>query len=163
MDKAVKAKPNKKHTVQYDRWGYFFIAPFFIIYIIFALIPLVTTFTNSFFENYRDGLSVEGPYAYVSKYMNGRKKDYSKRVQRTQKDLNALLRDYGSEETTSPECIAAVRAVIEEDASTARDNFKPVFEKAIANSATQSSEEFITTVSNLVAEKEPAVIYNFRK
>lgn len=28
----------KKHTVQYDRWGYFFIAPFFLIYIIFLYI-----------------------------------------------------------------------------------------------------------------------------
>ena len=31
--KTVKAK--KKHSIQYDNWGYAFIAPFFIIYIIF--------------------------------------------------------------------------------------------------------------------------------
>ena len=30
--KTVKAK--KKHSIQYDNWGYAFIAPFFIIYII---------------------------------------------------------------------------------------------------------------------------------
>ncbi len=54
------AKP-KKHTVQYDRWGYFFIAPFFIVYIIFSLIPLCATFYNSLFENYRVGLMTIGP------------------------------------------------------------------------------------------------------
>lgn len=55
------AKEKKKHTVQYDRWGYFFIAPFFIVYTIFSLIPLLTTLGNSFFENYRVGLMTVGP------------------------------------------------------------------------------------------------------
>lgn len=44
----------KFKSVQYDRWGYFFIAPFFIVYIIFSLIPLVSTIWNSVFENYMD-------------------------------------------------------------------------------------------------------------
>ena len=57
--KTVKAK--KKHSIQYDNWGYAFIAPFFIIYIIFSLIPLVTTFVYSLFEYYRVGLNVVGP------------------------------------------------------------------------------------------------------
>lgn len=59
------ATPNsngrKKHTVQYDRWGYFFIAPFFIVYFIFSFIPLVSTFANSLYENYRVGLQTIGP------------------------------------------------------------------------------------------------------
>jgi len=55
------AKAKKKHSVQYDRWGYFFIAPFFIVYLIFSLIPLVSTFVNSLFENYRVGLMTVGP------------------------------------------------------------------------------------------------------
>ena len=42
------SKTKKKHSVQYDKWGYFFIAPFFLIYIIFSLIPLLTTFGYSF-------------------------------------------------------------------------------------------------------------------
>ena len=37
--KKEDAMAKKKHTVQYDRWGYFFIAPFFIVYVIFSLIP----------------------------------------------------------------------------------------------------------------------------
>ncbi|MFA6937822.1 MAG: sugar ABC transporter permease [Treponema sp.] len=56
------AKKNKKvKSIQYDRWGYFFIAPFFIVYIIFSLIPLLSTFFYSFFENYNVGLTTVGP------------------------------------------------------------------------------------------------------
>lgn len=54
-------KAKKRHTVQYDRWGYFFIAPFFLVYVIFSLIPLLTTFIYSFFEYYRVGLAEVGP------------------------------------------------------------------------------------------------------
>ncbi len=51
----------KHHTIQYDNWGYFFIAPFFVIYVIFSLIPLLTTFVYSLFEYYRIGLQTVGP------------------------------------------------------------------------------------------------------
>ncbi|MCM1298372.1 MAG: sugar ABC transporter permease, partial [[Eubacterium] siraeum] len=45
---------NKKHKlVSYAKWGYIFIAPFFVVYIVFQLIPLLSTFYYSFFENYR--------------------------------------------------------------------------------------------------------------
>ncbi len=49
-------KVRKKKLVNYSKWGYFFIAPFFIIYTIFSLIPLLSTFYYSFFEYYRIGL-----------------------------------------------------------------------------------------------------------
>ena len=55
------ASLKKKHTIQCDNWGYAFIAPFFIIYVVFSLIPLVTTFTYSLFEYYRVGLQEIGP------------------------------------------------------------------------------------------------------
>lgn len=51
----------RRKSVSYAKWGYFFIAPFFICYTIFALIPLISTFYNSFFENYRSGLTQIGP------------------------------------------------------------------------------------------------------
>lgn len=35
--------------------------PFFVIYVIFSLIPLISTFYNSFFENYMSGLRQIGP------------------------------------------------------------------------------------------------------
>ncbi len=51
----------KRKTVNYAKWGYIFIAPFFIAYAVFHLIPLLSTFYNSFFENYRMGLMQVGP------------------------------------------------------------------------------------------------------
>jgi multiple sugar transport system permease protein len=57
---AAMAKTRKK-SVSYSRWGYFFIAPFFIIYTLCSLVPLVSTFYNSFFESYRVGLTQVGP------------------------------------------------------------------------------------------------------
>jgi multiple sugar transport system permease protein len=42
----------KKKLVSYSKWGYIFIAPFFIVYTIFSLIPLFKTFYYSFFELY---------------------------------------------------------------------------------------------------------------
>lgn len=51
----------KRRSISYAKWGYFFIAPFFIIYAIFSLVPLVSTFYNSFFESYMVGLEQIGP------------------------------------------------------------------------------------------------------
>lgn len=52
----------RKHkSISYAKWGYIFIAPFFIVFICCSLIPLFSTFYNSFFENYRDGLTTIGP------------------------------------------------------------------------------------------------------
>ncbi len=63
QDKTLlkKGKLKKRSSVSYSHWGYFFILPFFIIYIIFSLIPLLSTFYYSFFENYRIGLTEVGP------------------------------------------------------------------------------------------------------
>lgn len=54
-------KGKKIRKINYNNWGYFFIAPFFVVFIIFQLIPLITTIGNSFFENYRVGLMQVGP------------------------------------------------------------------------------------------------------
>lgn len=51
----------KKKRISYDKWGYIFIAPFFLVFFIFQLYPLLTTFYHSFFENYRVGLEQIGP------------------------------------------------------------------------------------------------------
>ncbi len=51
----------KKNNVSYARWGYIFIFPFFAAFLIFQLIPLVSTIYYSFFEYYRSGLKVIGP------------------------------------------------------------------------------------------------------
>ena len=54
-------KGKKTRKINYNNWGYFFIAPFFVVFVIFQLIPLITTIGNSFFENYRVGLMQVGP------------------------------------------------------------------------------------------------------
>lgn len=57
----MAAPLSRRKSISYSKWGYFFIAPFFIVYAIFSLIPLVNTFYNSLFENYMDGLNQIGP------------------------------------------------------------------------------------------------------
>ncbi len=54
-------KTTKKNTVSYAKWGYIFLIPFFVTYVIFSLIPLASTIYNSFFENYMSGLKQIGP------------------------------------------------------------------------------------------------------
>ena len=51
----------KKRSISYAKWGYIFIAPFFIAYAVFTLFPQLLTIYNSFFENYREGLTQIGP------------------------------------------------------------------------------------------------------
>ena len=46
-------KHNNKKAVSYNRWGYLFLLPFLITFVVFQLIPLATTIYNGFFENYR--------------------------------------------------------------------------------------------------------------
>ncbi len=51
----------KGKVVRYNKWGYIFLIPFVTVYLIFQLIPLISTIYNSFFENYRSGLTQIGP------------------------------------------------------------------------------------------------------
>ena len=51
----------RQKGISYAKWGYIFIAPFFIAYILCTLIPQFLTLYNSFFENYRNGLQQIGP------------------------------------------------------------------------------------------------------
>ncbi|MDE7287019.1 MAG: sugar ABC transporter permease, partial [Lachnospiraceae bacterium] len=48
-------------VVSYNKWGYIFLIPFVSVYLIFQFIPLASTIYNSFFENYRSGLTQIGP------------------------------------------------------------------------------------------------------
>lgn len=54
-------QPLRRKGVSYAKWGYIFIAPFFLAYAVFHLAPQVLTVYNSFFENYREGLTQVGP------------------------------------------------------------------------------------------------------
>ena len=47
MEQSVE-KTTKHRTVSYAKWGYIFIASFFIVYLLFTLIPQVVTIVDSF-------------------------------------------------------------------------------------------------------------------
>ncbi len=49
------------HNQRVNRWGYIFLIPFLLVFIIFQLVPLASTIYNSFFENYMSGLNHIGP------------------------------------------------------------------------------------------------------
>ncbi len=85
--KALKQRKNKPpRSVSYSRYGYYFILPFFIVYAVFSLWPLLSTFYYSLFEyttrnlketvsfaglmNYKKLLGiVEGETPYFLKYL----------------------------------------------------------------------------------------------
>lgn len=61
---------NKNKTVSYAKWGYIFVIPFFLVYAVFTLYPQILTFYNSFYENYREGLTQVGPnFVGISNYV----------------------------------------------------------------------------------------------
>lgn len=59
----MKDKGQRSKVVSYNKWGYIFLIPFVTVYLIFQLIPLVSTIYYSFFECYRanGGLIQVGP------------------------------------------------------------------------------------------------------
>ena len=54
----------KGKVVSFNKWGYIFLIPFFVTYLFFQLVPLVTTFYYGFFEYYEKGIKDYGPYFY---------------------------------------------------------------------------------------------------
>ncbi|OQB25711.1 MAG: Lactose transport system permease protein LacF [Firmicutes bacterium ADurb.Bin182] len=65
-----KTERKTHRSVSYAKWGYFFIAPFFAVFIVFQLIPLLSTFYYSLFEYYRVGLKQIGPnFVYFKNYI----------------------------------------------------------------------------------------------
>ena len=55
------SKPKKGRVEKHNKWGYIFLIPFILTYVIFQLIPLISTIYNSFSKNYSMGLIQVGP------------------------------------------------------------------------------------------------------
>lgn len=53
--------PKRRKSISYAKWGYIFIAPFFLTFITFSLVPLASTIYYSFFKYFRSGLKIIGP------------------------------------------------------------------------------------------------------
>ena len=54
-------KKTRGSIVKYNRWGYYFLIPFIVVYILFQLVPLVSTVYNGFFKNFMSGIKQVGP------------------------------------------------------------------------------------------------------
>lgn len=62
----------RKSKINYNKWGLRFVMPFIVIYVLFSLIPLLSTFVYSFFEYYfrYGGLEKVGPnFAFLDNYV----------------------------------------------------------------------------------------------
>ncbi len=62
----------RKSKINYNKWGYRFVIPFVVIYVVFSLIPLLSTLYYSFFEYYFKfgGLTQVGPnFTFFDNYV----------------------------------------------------------------------------------------------
>lgn len=62
----------RKSKINYNKWGIRFVMPFIIVYVIFSLVPLLSTFYYSFFEYYyaQGGFLKVGPnWAFLDNYV----------------------------------------------------------------------------------------------
>ena len=51
----------KHKSISYAKWGYIFVIPFFAVFIVFNLFPLLSTFNNSLYEYYKSNGVTFGP------------------------------------------------------------------------------------------------------
>ena len=164
--KVPAVKKAKKHTVQYDRWGYFFIAPFFLIYVVFSLIPLITTFVYSFFEYYRDGLSEIGPNFKVNKYFTGLEEYYEWQIDDSRDALNDLIAEY--DESGNTLSISLKQEIIDTVFEIAEDIDQDAYEKAVSKIVDKgikkgsTPEEVITQAGEIFEDKDFAIKRNFK-
>lgn len=70
-------KKIKHKSVSYAKWGYLFLLPFFIVYAIFSLYPLIETFKNSFIqENIIDRGQISGGWGQTAQVETVVEKSY---------------------------------------------------------------------------------------
>lgn len=75
---------SKGKKVNYAKWGYIFIFPFFASFFIFSFIPLMDTIRYSFYEYYRSGIKEIGPnFIGIENYLNLLKSDMLKYAENT--------------------------------------------------------------------------------
>lgn len=61
---------SKKKGIDYSKYGYLFILPFFVVYAVFSLWPLISTFYYSLFEYTTRNLQVTMKFAGLKNYLN---------------------------------------------------------------------------------------------
>ncbi|MCD7819550.1 MAG: sugar ABC transporter permease [Lachnospiraceae bacterium] len=70
MQKTKKPAKKKQKTISYAKYGYLFIAPFFIVYLIFSLWPLLSTFYYSLFAYTTRNLRTTITFAGIKNYLD---------------------------------------------------------------------------------------------
>ena len=159
MDTDVSTKKTKKkHTVQYDRWGYFFIAPFFLIYVIFSLIPLLTTFVYSFFEYYRIGLDTVGPYFKVYKYFEGDKEEFEWELEEMPLALDTFVAEYDGDTLTLDIKDEIMDALYEVDGTIDYDLYEKDLGKLLEKDINEkkSVEAFVEDAKAMITKEIPS-------
>ncbi len=58
---GASPKKRKGKVERYNRWGYIFLIPFVVVYVVFQLVPLISTIYYSFFSYHFNGLEQVGP------------------------------------------------------------------------------------------------------
>lgn len=66
----MKSLKPKKKGISYSKYGYFFILPFFVVYFIFSLWPLLSTFYYSLFAYTTRNLKVTINFAGLENYLD---------------------------------------------------------------------------------------------
>ena len=159
----MEKKAKKHKSVQYDKWGYFFIAPFFLIYLIFSFIPLVTTFTNSFAEDYMIGINEEGPHYRIPKYFSGEKRDYAKQMDNLKTKLDSLKGQYSKTDAVNQALKDSINEIFENTAyNLDKEKYSAALEKRLQKNINYNAVEYIETVESVALAKEAAIKKNFR-
>lgn len=60
----------RRKTVEYGKYGYAFILPFFIVFLFFQLYPLINTFYYSAFDYYKRNLQVYNEFYGIQNFLN---------------------------------------------------------------------------------------------
>ncbi len=66
----MNSKKGRRKSISYAKYGYMFIAPFFIVYAVFSLYPMIRTFYYSFFEYTTRNLKTTVTFAGFQNYVN---------------------------------------------------------------------------------------------
>lgn len=66
----VAARRAKHKSVEYGRWGYIFIAPFFLVYLVFQLWPLISTFYLSVFDIYERNKKIHSTFCGFDNFVD---------------------------------------------------------------------------------------------
>jgi len=143
---TTKQSSGRRRTISYAKYGYFFILPFFVIYLIFSLTPLISTFWYST-TNIGTGSAKFNGFSnteiYYDQYLD-LKVLYSKDFE---KDVGVTVKDYSEIKS-----YFSMQKLIKE-----QDPFNAEGMQAIAG-LTDLSDSTIASIQSYMTSKDPAAL-----